>query len=197
MRQHVILLLAFAAFSTTQLTGCPAAIFAGGTAGAASIASDQRTTGTVIEDQAIEFRIANSIQANPELGKNSHVSVTSYNNYVLLTGETPSEDLRNLAYEIALQDPKVKKVYNELQLAEPLPLNARNYDSWLTTKVKTKLLTVKEINSFQVKVVTSNQTVYLLGIVPDTTGNLAAEVAAQVDGVQKVVKAFEYSEANQ
>ena len=114
----------------------------------------------------------------------------------MLTGETPTEDLRNLAYEIALQDPKVKKVYNELQVAEPLPLNARNYDSWLTTKVKTKLLTVKEINSFQVKVVTSNQTVYLLGIVPDTTGNLAAEVAAQVDGVQKVVKAFEYSEAN-
>ena len=196
MKQQGALLFGFAMFCVTQLTGCPAVIFAGGTAGAASIASDQRTTGTVIEDQAIEFRIANSIAANPELGKNSHINVTSYNNFVLLTGETPTEDLRNLAYEIALQDPKVKKVYNELQVAEPLPLNARNYDSWLTTKVKTKLLTVKEINLFQVKVVKSNQTVYLLGIVPDTTGNLAAEVAAQVDGVQKVVKAFEYSEAN-
>lgn len=178
----------------TQLTGCPAIVVAGGTAGAASLASDQRTAGTLVEDQAIEFRIANSLLANPELAKNSHISVTSYNNSVLLTGEAPSEDLRNLAQEVAKQDPKVRKVYNEIEVTEPLALSARNYDSWLTTKVKTKLLTVKEINSFQVKVVTSNQTVYLLGIIPNDTANLAAEAAAQVDGVLKVVKAFEPSE---
>jgi osmotically-inducible protein OsmY len=99
-----------------------------------------------------------------------------------------------LAQEVAKQDPKVKNVYNEIEVSEPLALSARNYDSWLTTKVKTKLLTVKEVNAFQVKVVTSNQTVYLLGIIPNETANLAAEAAAQVDGVLKVVKAFEPAE---
>lgn len=190
MKYQLPAVFLFIPLCATQLTGCPAIMVAGG-AGAASMASDQRTAGTQIEDQAIEFRISNSLLANPELGKSSHISVTSYNNSVLLTGETPSEELRNLAYEIAKQDPKVKNVYNEIEISAPLELSARNYDSWLTTKVKTKLLRVKEINAFQVKVVTSNQTVYLLGIVPKDSGNLAAEAAAQVDGVLKVVKAFE------
>lgn len=177
-----------------NLNGCAGVVVAGGAAGAASVASDTRTTGTIVEDQAIEFRIANAIASDQTLASKTNISVTSYNLMVLLTGEAPTAELRSRVFNIAREDKKAKKVYNEVQIAEPLPLKARNYDSWLTTKVKSALVGTKDINALNIKVVTSNTIVYLLGVVSRKQGQIAAETASKVEGVTKVVKAFEYTD---
>lgn len=173
------------------LSGCPAAVV-GGAAGAASVAADPRSSGRILEDEGIEFRVANSIQGDEELANNANVSVTSYNGVVLLTGETPTAQLRERAYFYAKSDEKVRLIHNELAVAPPLPFSARNYDTWLTTKAKTRLLGMEQLNAAAIKVVTSDTTVYLMGLITRQDGQIAAKAVAEVTGVTRVVKAFEY-----
>ncbi len=179
---------------TFLLQGCAPAIIAGSAAGAATIASDARTTGSIIEDQAIEFRLAGLLQSDPEMTERTNINVTSYNNIVLLTGEAPTEALKEKASVYAQRDPKIKRIYNEIRIAEPLPFKARNFDTWLTTKIKTKLLTTKGIPSLNVKVVTSNTTVFLLGIISRRDADAITQVVARIQGVTRIVKAFEYTD---
>lgn len=172
------------------LQGC-APLVAGGAATTAAVTSDQRTTGTVIEDQVIEAKAADFFGADAALSQQSHLNVTSYNQIVLVTGQTPTEDLRKRAVEYVSRIAKVRHVYNEITIASPLPLANRSNDTLLTTKVKTKLFTVKDLKATDVKVVTENGVVFLMGLLDQPTGDAVAEVVAGVSGVQKVVKLFE------
>lgn len=193
MERRCAIVFALAAL-TGVLSGCAGVFVVGGAAGAASVASDSRSAGTILDDQTIEFRIANQIASERDMAEKTNISVTSYNMMILLTGEAKTPQLRSRAFNIARNDSKARKVYNEIQISEPLPLKARNFDSWLTTKVKSALVGTKDINALNIKVVTSNTTVYLLGIVPRKQGQIAAETSSKVEGVTKVVKAFEYTD---
>ena len=69
---------------------------------------------------------------------------------------------------------------------------SRANDTWLTTKVKTVLVSHKDIDSGRIKIVTENGTVYLLGLLSRMEAEKAANVVSHTQGVQKVVKAIEY-----
>lgn len=153
-----------------------------------------RTTGTVIEDQAIEMKALQHLYDDPTVYERTHVNVTSYNTVVLVTGEAPTEELRKRAIEIVRGVEKVSKVYDELTIAAPSALTSRTSDTLLTGKVKAQLFGSKELDATRVKVVTEKGVVYLMGLVPRAQGNAAAEVARRVSGVQRVVKLFEYAD---
>ncbi len=179
--------------SVLLIQGCAATIIAGG-AGVAAVAVDQRTAGTVVEDQTIEFRIAKGLHQDAELLAQANVSATSYNHVVLLTGESPNEKLKKRVYNIVAKDPKVKQIYNRIEIRKPLPLRARNFDIWLSTKVKTKLFSIEKLEALKIKVVSSNTTVYLMGLVSRELADIAADTTARIDGVHKVIRAFEYTD---
>lgn len=183
----------FPTFILLLLHGCAAAVVTGGTAGAA-MAVDRRTAGTVIEDQAIEFKAAQAFFADKEINENAHINVTSYNLVVLVTGEAPSEELRDRIIKIVRDIPKVSHVYNEVTIAAPSAYVSRSSDSLITSKVKTKLLTMENFNGISVKVVTEKGVVYLMGLQTREEAERATEAARQVGGVQKVVKLFQYIE---
>ncbi len=189
MKRSSLLFIAVLAQSAA-LQGC-APLVAGGAATTAVVTSDQRTTGTVIEDQVIETKAADFFGADAGLAQQSNLHATSYNQIVLLTGQAPTEELRKRAVEYVSRIAKVRHVYNEIEVANPLPLANRSNDALLTTKVKTKLFTVKDLKSTDVKVVTENGVVFLMGLLDTATGDAVAEVVAGVSGVQKVVKLFE------
>jgi len=175
------------------LQGCATAIVAGAATGA-SIAHDRRSTGAVIDDQGIEFKASSALFNNKEIYDQSHINVTSYNGAVLLSGETPSEALKQqVTAEIKAID-KVTRVYNELMIAAPSALPSRSSDSWITSKIKTKLAAEKGIDPFYVKVVTENGIVYLMGILSHAEADLAVNVVTQAAGVQRVIKMFEYTD---
>jgi len=175
-----------------QLQGCVGVMAAGG-AGAA-VAVDRRSAGVMVDDQAIELKIGKIINEDEDMGEKAHVNITSYNYSVLLSGETPTADMRDRAVDIARHVEKVKKVYNEIAVADPTTLKSRSEDTWITAKVKTKLLGIKEISAAGIKVVTENRTVYLMGIVSRAEGEAAAETARFVEGVARVVLLFEYQD---
>ena len=177
--------------SLTQ--GCTAGVVAGAAAGGALIAYDRRTTGTIVDDQAIELKARAALDGDEDLSGQSNVSVTSYNGNVLLTGETPSETLREKAESKVRTIDKVRQIHNEVIIAAPSAGLSRSGDSWITSKVKTNLLREKSIEAARIKVVTDKGTVYLMGLVSRNEADAATEIARRVSGVQRVVKLFEYT----
>ncbi len=177
-----------------MLSGCAAAVIGAGAAAGttAVVAHDRRTTGTFIEDQNIELKAARSFYSDKEIYDSSHLNVTSYNLVVLITGETPSEDIRNRIVNIVREIPKVTHVYDELTIAAPSSWTSRTSDSLVTSKVKTKLLTLDNFDGTRVKVVTDKGVVYLMGLLTRAESDVATRVAQETGGVQKVVKLFQY-----
>lgn len=183
-------LLAALLTSAVALQGC-APIVAGGVATGAAVTSDQRTTGTVIEDQVIETKAADFFRADAALSQQARLGVTSYNQIALVTGQAPTEELRKRAVEYVSRIAKVRHVYNEIEIGSPVTAMQISSDTVLTTKVKSKLVTIKDLKSTDVKVVSENGVVYLMGLLDQPTGDAVAEVVAGVSGVRKVVKLFE------
>jgi osmotically-inducible protein OsmY len=173
------------------LQGCAPAVV-GGAATGASVAYDRRTTGTVIDDQGIEFKAAYALFNNKEIYDQSHINVTSYNGVVLLTGETPSESLKQKVTAEVKKIPKVRRIHNELAIAAPSALPSRSSDGWITSKVKAKMTTDERIDPFHVKVVTERGIVYLMGMISRAEADRAVNLVKNTAGVQRVVKVFEY-----
>ena len=173
------------------LGGCAPAMVAVGAAHVAIIAGDPRTTGTQLDDQTIEFKI--TTEAGSRYANDVHLNVTSYNGIVLLTGEAPSTVVQDEITKLAKSTDKVRIVHNEMVIGPVTDLGARTNDTFITSKVKTRLLEDDQVKGIYVKVVTERSVVYLMGIVPRTLGDAAAQTAATTEGVAKVVKLFEYT----
>jgi len=187
--KNAAILLALAGV-TPLLQGCPAVLVAGvGTA--AVVADDRRTTGVFVEDQNIELKVANEI--GKKYGKTNGVDVrgTSYNRFVLLNGEVPNEEIRKDIESIAAAVENVRNVQNEIQVGPPTTTQQKAADSATTTKVKTSLVRVKEVQTNHVKVITRDNVVYLMGLVTPKEADAATEAARTTGGVEKVVRVFE------
>ncbi len=180
---------------TANLLGGCAAVIVGGAAVGASAVHERRSVGTMIDDEGIEWKVRSALNGDKNLSSQSHISVISVNEVVLLVGQTPTEAFRQQAGVLAKGVDKVRIVHNELTVAAPSTYMTRTSDSYITSKVKTSLFKVKGHDDFdptRVKVVTENGTVYLMGILYRSEAEDTAKQASRVGGVQKVVKLFEY-----
>lgn len=193
MSRRPLVLLA-TLFAGLLIQGC-APLMIGGAATGASVAHDRRTAGTMIEDQSIELKSSTVLNAEPELRRQAHINVTSFNMIVLVSGEAPTEALRQRTGEAIGGIEKVRRVHNEILIAAPSSMMTRSSDSLITAKVKTSLFSIKGMENFdpsRVKVVTENGTVFLMGLLTHAEGDATARTASGVGGVQRVVKLFEY-----
>ena len=166
-------------------------MIAGAAGGAAMVATDRRTAGAQVDDEAIELKIVT--RANELYGDRIHLNVTSFNGVVLLTGEAPDQGAWASLGNLAKGTEKVRVVHNELVVAPPSELGSRSNDAFITSKVKARMLEAAKFPPNAVKVVTERGVVYLMGIVSRAEGQAAGEVAATTEGVQRVVKVFEYT----
>lgn len=185
---RILQLLALAALLAV-LHGC-AAVAVGGAAGGAVLIGDRRTVGTITEDQGIELKTARRI--DEKLGDKAHVNATSYNRIVLLTGEVPDQAAKDAAENIARSVENVRNVVNELSFGPPSTFPARTSDSYITSKVKARIVDANKFNPLYVKVVTEVGVVYLLGLVHKREAADATEIARTTGGVSKVVRVFEF-----
>lgn len=175
----------------TVLPGCAAAVVAGTAAGVA-VAHDRRTFGSMVDDQTIEMKAGSALIGNSELRKQTHVNVTSVNGIVLLTGEASTIEVRDQVLQTVRDINGVRRITNELRITEPSRVGSRSKDALITSAVKSRFVVTRHLDPTRFKVVTENSTVYLMGIVTRDEGDLAAEQAATIDGVERVVKIFEY-----
>jgi osmotically-inducible protein OsmY len=181
------LLLALAAGTT--LSACAPLLIGGAIWGGTMVVSDRRTSGTQIDDQAVELKSVRRIA--DVIGDRGHVNVTSYNRLVLLSGEVPTEADKAAVEQAVARIDNVRAIVNELTLAAPSSLSARSNDTLMTSKVKASMVDAKDIQANAYKVVTERGVVYLMGRVTEREANRAADIARGVSGVQKVVKVFD------
>ena len=186
----VLVCVTMALIASASLTGCVPAVIAVGAGGTALVATDRRTTGTQVDDEGIELKIVQ--RANAMYGDRIHLNVTSYNGIVLLTGEVPDQGAWASLGNLAKTTEKVRVVQNELVVAPNADLSARTNDTYITSKVKTRMIEANKFPPNAVKVVTERAVVYLMGIVTRPEGDSAGEIAATTQDVVRVVKVFDY-----
>ena len=187
--RYIFLTVILGAITLAQ--GCAPLILAGG-ATAAAVATDRRTVGAFVDDNAIEIKARKALNSDPEIGDDVHVNITSMNGIVLLTGETTTGELRDRALALIRDIPGIRSINNNVVIAEPTAFANRTHDSWITSMVKARLIGTENIPSNHIKVVTESSVVYLLGLVKQKEGEMAATATQQVAGVTKIVKLFEY-----
>jgi osmotically-inducible protein OsmY len=186
---RLLITLIAAALLAGNLAGC-VPVVAGGAAAGGLMAADRRTSGAYVEDQEIEIKGEKRI--SDKLGDKIHVNVTSFNRNVLITGEAIDEASKQTAEGIVKEIENVRSVTNELIIGGASSLSARSNDSYITSKVKARMLSENRFPANYVKVVTEDSTVFLMGMVTRKEAEEAVEIARSTDGVRKVVKVFEY-----
>ena len=171
------------------LSGCAPLLVGGAVIGGTLIAVDRRTSGAQLEDEGIELRAAGRVRES--MGDRSHVVVTSYNRQVLLTGEVPTAQDRQLAEQIVSRVENVRSIVNELAVMGNSSLTQRSSDSLVTGRVKAAMVDAKDLFASAFKVVTERGTVYLMGRVTQREANRATEITRSTSGVQRVVRVLE------
>ena len=176
------------------LAGCAPLVIGAVVAGTAVVATDRRSTGTQMDDKAIQVRVANELTAALK-GNDIRISVNSFERRVLLTGEVPSEALKNEAGAVAARSKDVRMVSNELVIGPLSTFSERTDDNALGARVRAAFVNTKEIAFNSVDIVTERRTIYLMGRVTPKEGDVAAHVASRVSGVKQVVKLFDIAGA--
>lgn len=152
-----------------------------------------RSTGSVLDDGAIETMIKVNLNAADEGLRQANIDVVSFNQTVLLVGQVPTQELKNLATQVATtSNSRVKTVYNELEVAGDTSFMSRANDAWLSTKIKSLMLVDGDVEGLRTKVVTENGVVYLMGLLSHEEADRAVDLVSNTSGVVKVVRAFEY-----
>ncbi|MEO5764870.1 MAG: BON domain-containing protein [Casimicrobiaceae bacterium] len=191
IRSLTVALALAAATSAALLGGCVPLLVAGAVGGTALVATDRRSVGAQADDEAVELKLSNAI--NAQYGDSVHAIATSYNGILLLSGEVPNQGVFASIGNLAKDTPRVRTVHNELAVGPNADLSVRSNDTLITSKVKTRFLEANQtFSATQVKVVTQRGVVYLMGIVTRTEGDAAAKIASTTGGVVRVVKLFEY-----
>ncbi|MFT6590219.1 MAG: osmotically-inducible protein OsmY [Rhodoferax sp.] len=170
------------------LVAC-APVIIGGAVMTSLVATDRRTAGIQVEDEGIELRSATALR--DYIGDRAHINVTSYNRQVLLTGEAPTEQDRQLAERVVTKIENVRSIVNEIAVLGNATLTQRTSDVLVTGRVKAGMIDARDVYTNAFKVVTERGTTYLMGRVSQREADRATEVARATSGVQKVVRVLE------
>ncbi len=174
-------------------SGC-AGVVVGGVAAGGLAMHDRRSAGAVMDDAGIELKVSAMIQADTELAFQTHIKADSVNGIVLLTGEAATPELRDRVLGLVREIQSVRRIVNEMRIAQPSSFSERSRDAWLAGKVKAKLVATRNIDATRVHITTTDRSLYLMGLVSQQEGDIATEAVRTVGGVDRVVKLFEYLE---
>lgn len=176
-----------------SLQGCITTAVVTTAAVAGKVATDPRSTGTQVDDEILEEKVAQNLNNDAQLKTETRINVVVYNGKVLLIGQAPNYTAAETAKNIAAGVDGVKEVVNEIRTGEVIRASQVAIDSWITTTIKSKLLLNGEVKTTEVKVITENGEVFLIGKLSHTQADAATEVARNVRGVSKVVKVITYA----
>jgi osmotically-inducible protein OsmY len=186
--QSLVFSGAVLATALVGVSGC-APLIVGGAVMTGVVATDRRTAGAQVEDEAIELKVASAVRK--ELGERVHLNVTSFNRKVLLTGEARSQADKDRAEKLAQSQENVQSIVNDLAVAPPSSLSQRSKDVVITSQAKAAFIDAKDLQVNAIKVVTERGAVYLMGRVTAREAKRASDIVRGISGVTKVVRVFD------
>lgn len=147
-----------------------------------------------LDDNYTSMQAYRAIYLDTDKYKNTHVSIATYNDSIIITGQTPELGQKKEITQLIKNIASDRKVYNFAEIASPSSVLTRASDTWITSKIKAKMIATNNIDPTKIKVVTENGTVFLMGIVPREDADTAVDIAQNTSGVQSIVKIFSYLE---
>ncbi len=185
-------LFALGAVTLSLHVGCAPLLIGGALAGGAVVATDRRSMGMQIEDEAIEQRVRRTLDERYGKDPAIHINPTSYNRKVLLVGEAPNAQLAQYIEELATQTENVRAVVNEIYVGAPSTMGNRLNDTALAGKVRAALIDERDVPTSAIKPTVERGVAYLLGRVTEAEGEAAARAVSRVEGLVRVVKVFDH-----
>lgn len=176
------------------LPGCATTVVSLG-ADVAYTATEQRTTGEVIDDSKIKIAL-NKLMADDSFGLWSDVSTVVYRGRVLLLGSVETAGAKARAGDIGAMPEGVTEVINDIQVTDAGGIGAFLNDFAIEKSIQIKYLFAEGIESANLRVRSVNGTVYLIGQV-ETWAELGRvrEIARSTGDVVKVVDYLRVTEA--
>lgn len=158
----------------------------------AGLAYDHYRVERGINDRYIAVQIESAIYSLPDTYENSNISIATFDSMVLLSGQAKTKEQRAQIVQIAKTVPNIKRLYNFITIGEPTSVSTDINDAWITTKVKSSILSQRTLDASNIKVVTVDHIVYLLGKLERDQADTTIDIARETKGVKKVVTMFEY-----
>ncbi len=188
-----IIFATFLMASSLLLTGCLPAIQGASTVSSVvSVSNDRRSAGTILDDKTLNFKLVAWSVEDAQI-KDAHINFLIYDKTVLITGEAPTSDIRSyISKQAKLQAPEIKQIFNEIQVSSNSGILSRSKDSAITLQVEALFHDQEVFHPTHVRVITENQTVYLMGAVTKREADKAAKMASKAKFAKKVVKLFDY-----
>ena len=188
------LLAVAATLAAGSISGC-VPLIVGGAAATATVVSDRRNVQEQANDKNINANVNAALKKQfgdnaTQAGDTARINSNAYLGVVLLTGDAFSEKAKAQAGEIAGKIDGVKSVSNQIHVGPLGSFGDDASDTWLTSKVMAKLASTYYIPSRAIVVTSHLGVVYLMGMVTQHEGDLAAAAAAEVSGVVRVDKLF-------
>ena len=187
-------LLFLVLLTTHTLSGCTPVLVASAVVTTVDIIHDRRTVGEYIDDSGIELTAGKELIASKEFRDAANVKPVSWNGILLLTGEIDNEATQRRVVDTLASIQGVRQVVDETVIATKSNLSSRTSDGWISTKIKSKMVAKTGLDANRIKTVTTQGTVYLMGIVTEAEAERAVDIARSVKGVSRVVKVFEYQQ---
>ena len=173
--------------------GCVGVVVGGmaAAAGGGYVVAQERGADGLASDFAITTEVRQALaRTDPKLA--SAVTVTVYDGRVLLTGQVPASALKLAASRLARENPRVRAVYDEIELAGDDTFFDDAKDAWIGTQVRSGMVLDPDIRSVNYMIQTENGSVYLLGTARSQSElQRVADIARHVRGVKRVVSYVE------
>ncbi|MCL1078601.1 BON domain-containing protein [Parashewanella spongiae] len=176
--------------SLMLLQGCAGLIVAGVVGGAVML-NDERPLKTQLGDTDADFTISAALAKHEDIKNHTHIRAITVNRKVLVIGQAPNERLKVKVIQIINELKLSDKIYDQIRIGSPTNFGTRSNDTWITTKVKGRMLNTDGLDITRIKVVTENSEVFLLGIIDKNQADIAADIARFTTGVKRVIKVFE------
>ncbi|MEQ1636396.1 MAG: BON domain-containing protein [Methylococcales bacterium] len=156
---------------------------------------DRRIGQVAIIDESIEINAREALNNDLIIPYQSHININVYNGTLLVTGEALDEGVNKQILEKVRILQGVKRVQDEIVDAPETHASSQANDSLTTNRIKTELDNIHDLayfSSANIKVITENGSVYLMGLVYKEEADRVTSVVQQVPGVTKIVRLFEY-----
>lgn len=145
------------------VSACGPETLIGVAATAGTAAMEERGFGAVISDTTIQAELnAQFFGQSSKMWMGLSVQVSE--GRVLLSGKVGQPEMRLNAVRIAWQVNGVREVDNEIEVTNRSVIGTMANDTWISTKLKTRITLDKDVSAINYSVVTVDAVIYLMGI---------------------------------
>lgn len=169
-------------------TGCSTNYLTNSTEGTYGVPMTERTIPQRLLDRSIEHTVKINVYGLKEdLQQISRMGIDSFNSEVLLTGEVPTEAIKAEVEKVVSSMPDVRRVYNELNVSASKGYSSTVHDGYITSKLLAKVAANDGVKASQIKAVTDNGVVYIMGRMTPTQQSHLIDIANDTIGITELV----------